>query len=198
MALLAEGIWPCTVLNGAFGEDMSGSPQVQISIRIDDGPNKGRHCTYEDQVNARSSLYIGRSCKAVGWKGGPAGDDPETLKADIDTWIKATGGKTTVEIRHLLIKTGKREGQIWDKVNSLGRGPRPLKAASPERLADAREAMRAALAADSAAGAADGAYDEPPHDDVPHAAGSAISDDDIPFVSSMFDHEPIAIARVLR
>lgn len=159
MALMAEGIWPCKVLSGKFGEDDRGQPQVQVNVQITEGPNTGRRCTYEDVVNARSGLYIGRSCKAVGWKG----DKIETLKADIDAWIVATGGETTVEIKHIEIKTGKRAGQIWDKPNSLGRGPRPLKEPARSTLDDANDAMRMAMESD----AGDGRDEDAPPSDEP-------------------------------
>lgn len=170
MALKAEGIFPCIVLGANFGDDDRGSPQVQINVRIDDGPNKGQSCTYEEQVNTKSALYLGRSCTAVGWQG----RDLRTLKDDVSKWIEKTGGKTTVEIRHLEMKRGKQydrwvtDGQqgpapVWDKVNSIGRGPRVLKEPSSDNLNDANEAMRAAMAADTG-------------EDVNHA-----SDDRIPF-----------------
>jgi hypothetical protein len=181
MSLLEEGIWPCTVLSANSGQDDKGAPQVQISVRIDDGPSKGRQCTYEDQVNNKSAPYVGRSCKAVGWKG----NSLVTLHDDCEAWITSTGGKSTVEIKHLEIKTGKRAGQIWDKPNSIGRGPRVLKEMDQRNLADADEVLRNALNADTSGG-----YD----DDVPHAG----SRDDIPFASSAFSAEPAAIARVLR
>src|SRR6185312_1833587 len=111
MSLLAEGIWPCTVLSANAGQNDKGAPQVQINVRIDDGPSKGRQCTYEDQVNNKSAPYIGRSCKAVGWRG----HSLVSLHDDAVKWIAETGGKSTVEIKHLEIKTGKRAGQIWDK-----------------------------------------------------------------------------------
>ena len=145
MALKTEGIWPCTVLSGRFGVDSKDSPTVIINVEITDGPDKGKRCTYEDQVNAKSALYVGRSCKAVGWKG----VDLSTLEADIAAHVAATGGATTVEIRHLEIKTGKRAGSTWDKVNSIGRQEKSVKAASGERLTDANEAMRQAMADDS-------------------------------------------------
>ncbi len=144
MTLLAEGTWPCTALSASFGEDDRGSPQVQINVRIDDGPSAGQQCAYEDQVNAKSALYISRSCKAVGWRG----PDLSTLKTDVAAWIVKTGGKTTVEIKHLEIKKGPKAGQVWAKPNAIGRGPRVLKDPSHERLADANEAMRAAMSAD--------------------------------------------------
>lgn len=184
MSLLEEGIWPCTVLTGAFGVDDRGSPQVQISVRIDDGPSKGRQCTYEDQVNAKSALYVGRSCKACGWKG----ESLESLHADISAWIEKTGGKSTVEIKHIEIKNGKRAGQIWDKPNSIGRGPRPLQAATGERLNDANDAMRAAMMADgSGVDNGGGGYDDAPPP----------GDDNIPFVTCAM-RDVTAIAKVLR
>lgn len=176
MALMDEGIWPCTVLTANFGEDDKGKPQVQINVRIDEGPSAGRVCTYEDTVTAKSALYVGRSCKSIGWKGVAL----STLKADAEAWIAATGGRSTVEIKHLEIKTGKRAGQIWDKPNSIGRGPRVLKAASAGTAADADEAMRRAMAEDAASG------------------GGSGPDDDIPFMTADISRDVNPIARVLR
>ncbi len=172
-ALKAQGIWPCDVLSATAGEDDKGAINVQINVRISDGPDKGQLCTYEDTINNKSALYIARSCKAVGWNGG----NVNTLAADVQKWIAATGGKSTVEIKHIEIKNGKRAGQIWDKPNSIGRGPRVLKAPTDENLTDANDAMRAALEADG---------------------GGAVDDENIPFASCDINHEPTAIARVLR
>lgn len=183
----AEGIWPCIVLGANFGEDDKGSPNVQINVKIDDGPSKGQTCTYEDQVNAKSALYIGRSARAVGWRGKTL----TTLKEDCANWIATTGGKSTVEIKHLQIKTGKRAGEIWDKPNSIGRGPRVLQAPSDERLADADEAMRQAMAADGG----------PPPDDDFGGYGSGQpgkGDDDVPFIASAMSRDVNPIAKVLR
>lgn len=161
--LLAEGIWPCIVLSGDAGE-IDGVIKARINVKIDDGPSKGRFCTYEDEVNSRSSLYIGRSLKAAGWKG----EDLATVANDIAEWVAATGGKSSVEIKHIPTK----KGTIWDKPNSIGRGPKPMKAAGGETLKDANDAMRRAMAEDNAGG--------PPHDDVPHAGSDP---DDIPFAT---------------
>lgn len=154
--LLAEGIFPCTVTSASFGENDKGIPQVQINVRIDDGPSAGRSCTYEDQVNNKSALYVRRSCAAAGWKG----SDLNTLKSDVQDWIAETGGKTTVEIRYVEIKKGRKydawvdagcpvaDKPLWDKVNSIGRGAKPLREPSADNLADANEAMREAARAD--------------------------------------------------
>lgn len=186
MSLLAEGIWPCVVTSAAFG-DNEGSPDVQINVKITEGPSAGRACTYQDQVNGKSAIYVGRSCKAVGLKG----TDLSKLKEDCAAWIARTGGVSTVEIKHISLKRGQRfdrwvEGgkqgdpPIWDKPNSIGRGAKPLAPASGALLRDANEAMSRALAADG------GADDEPP------------PNDDIPFASSAFAHDVNPIASVLR
>jgi hypothetical protein len=164
--LLAEGIWPCTILSGTSGEDDRKMLIARINVLFDDGPNKGRTGTYEDKIDARSALYVSRSCKAVGWNG----KSIATLAADIDAWIKKTGGKSTAEVKHIPIKNGKRAGEIWDKINSIGRGPRPLNGAGADTLSDADAALRAAMQADGA---------EPAEDDVPHVA--SVPDDQIPF-----------------
>lgn len=174
MAIKPEGIFPCTVISASFGQDDKNSPQVQINVRIDEGAAAGQLCTYEDQVNAKSALYVGRSCKAVGW----SGKDLNTLADDCAKWVTATGGKSTVEIKHLEIRTGRRAGQIWDKVNSIGRGSRKLAAASGELLDDANQAMRDAMAAD--------------------AAGGGDGDGDIPFASCDITLDVNPVARVLR
>ena len=179
MALKAEGIWPCIVLGAAFGEDddprRAGVLRVRINAQIDGGPDKGRFCTYEDDVSNKSAIHVMRSCEAVGWKGGPRGDDLNTLAADCDAWIKESGGKALLEVKHLLIKNGKRAGETWDKVNSIRRVARPLKQGSAEALADAREAMRRAR--EDMGGA-------PPADEYPPPAAppaAPVSDDEIPF-----------------
>lgn len=163
MALKAEGIWGCTVLGGKAGENDKGIPNVQINVQIDEGPSAGMRATYEDEVNARTAKYVGWSLKAVGWTGGSL----RGLEQEIADWIAKTGGKTTVEIKHLEIKNGKNAGKIWDKVNGLGRGARPLKPMTSQSLSDADEAMRMAM----------GDIDSPPPDDVPPPN----DDDRLPF-----------------
>lgn len=146
--LLDEGFWTCTVLSATTGENKN-SLNVQINVRIEDGPSAGRLCTYEDSVNAKSATYIQRSCKAVGWTGGKTGYDLKTLAADVDAWVAKTGGKSTVEVRHLDVKNGPNAGTVWAKVSSIGRGgPRVLGTPTAELLADANEAMRRAMADD--------------------------------------------------
>jgi hypothetical protein len=135
------GIWGCTVLSGKALE-VDGVPAVQINVVIDDGPSKGQRCTYEDTVNAQSAKYVNWSIAAVGWKGKTL----STLEADINEWIAKTGGKTTVEIKHLEIKRGKKAGELWDKVSGIGRGaPKPGKPLAGSTLSDADEAMRSVL-----------------------------------------------------
>lgn len=197
--LLAAGFWPCTVIGGGAGEETdknnkpTGKIKARVNVKFDDGPSKGRLATYEDEVNARSSLYISRSLKAVGWKG----KSLSTVADDIAAWVKETGGKTTAEVRHIEIKKGKRYDEwledgahgsppIWDKVNSIGRGPRPLAIPAAESLSDADEAMRRAMAEDG---------DDAQNGAPPPAA--PVGDDEIPFATCA----PIGlgeIARVIR
>lgn len=187
--VLAAGNWPCVVLSADFGEN-DGSPDVQINVRITDGPSAGRTCTYQDQVNGKSALYVLRSARAVGWEG--KGIDLSTLKADCAAWIKKTGGATTVEIKHIELKRGRKydawvEGgrkgaaPIWDKPNAIGRGAKPLAPPKAETLADANEAMRRAMEMEGSAPA-----DEPAPDD-----------DRIPFLSCSTS-DLGAVARVLK
>lgn len=150
MALLAEGVWKCTVLSAEAGE-VDGKIKARVNVKIEDGPSTGRTCTYEDSIDARSSLYVARSLTAVGW----GGKSLSTLKADCEKWIAASGGKSTVEIRHIEIKNGKRAGQIWDKPSAIGRGPKVMKEATGDTLADADEAMRKAMQDDGLAAPAD-------------------------------------------
>lgn len=196
---LAEGIWPCVVLSGSAGEsdEKPSVVIVRINVKFDDGPSKGRTATYEDEINAKSSIYVLRSMRAAGWKG-------KTVAAfgdDVEEWIKRTGGKSTVEVRHIEVKKGKkfdkwveggRQGSppIWDKVNSIGRGAKPLVAPKGEALSDADEALRKAMQEDGSW--SDGA---PPTDDAPHSA--ATDPDDIPFISCSAS-DRTAIAKVLR
>ena len=189
---LAEGTWPCTVLSAECGED-KGLITVRINVKIDDGPSKGRQCSYEDRVDAKSAPYVARSCKGVGW----SGKLPlvETFVPDVEKWIKATGGKSTVQIRYVDIKRGKKydewfdewnawkdggkvgdppQAPIWDKVQSIGAGPKPLAAASKTAAQDADEYLSRALADEGSA--------PPPTDDAPHAA--EMDPDSIPFITS--------------
>lgn len=178
----AAGIWPCIVQDGSVGEqlDKSNKPTgrlvARVNVTIDGGPDKGRMVTYEDEVNAKSSLYIGRSLKNCGWKE----KSLSTVSKDIEEWVKATGGKSSVEIRHIEIKKGKRYDEwldetggagnppIWAKANSIGRGPRPLAAPAADALSDADEQMRRAMAEDSGGS-----------DDAP--TSKPVDDDSIPF-----------------
>lgn len=173
--LLEEGFWPCSVLGGEAG-NADGIAKVRINVRFDDGPNRGRTGYYEDKIDARSALYVSRSMRAVGWQT----DKLVTFADDVNAWIKATGGKSTAEVKHIPTK----KGTIWDKINSIGRGPKPMTALRGDTLADAEEALRKAMAEDGA----------PPEDDVPHAGDS----DDIPFLTASAHASLGEIAKVLR
>ncbi len=120
MANLTEGDWTCTVLGATTGMDDNEQIVVRINVKIDDGPDAGRSCTYEDTINPKSALYISRSCKAVGWRGVHI---TETLTADVADWVEKTGGKSTVTVEHLIIKKGKN----YDKWVTDGcKGPQPI------------------------------------------------------------------------
>lgn len=174
------GIWKCTVLSARFAADNDKRKSfVTVTVAITDGPNKGEHCAYEEEVTAQQGPYILRSINRIGW----AGKSLSTLEADVAAWIKATGGASTVEIRHLEIKRGKRAGEIWDKVSSIGyTGERALAAPIGEVLSDADDVMRRAM--ESGGGVDPGA--PPP------------ADDDIPFASAAMGHDVSPIARVIR
>ncbi len=190
----AEGIYGCQVIGGKAGE-VDGVMNVQITVQITDGPDKGQRCTYEDTVNASSAKYVNWSLSAAGWKGKAPEWDFTTLEKDIEEWIAKTGGASTVEIKHIEIKRGKafdkweaggRAGPrpVWDKVAGIGRGAaRAMKAPSAETLKGASGYMREAM----------GDMGGPPPDDVPHAG----DEDAIPFVTSSM-RDLTAVARVLR
>lgn len=144
MAEPAEGMWQCKVLGGEAAADDRDIITVRINVQIAEGPDSGRKVTYEDRVNNLSAKYILQTCRAVGWRA--AGKLEDTLRADVDAWVASTGGASTVEIKHLLIKNGKNAGKTWAKANSLGRGPRPLKAPTKASSDDAHAAMMAAMA----------------------------------------------------
>lgn len=174
-----EGTWNCIVLGGEANADDKDIMHVRINVQITEGPDKGRKVTYDEQVNNKSAKYVAMSAKAVGWQGGRL---ESTFRADVEAWLKATGGASTVEIQHIERKTGKEydkwydggcQGQrpFWAKARSIGRGPKPLKAPSQQSANDADEAMRAAMAESNGGGG--GGYDEAPPP----------SDDDIPFIT---------------
>lgn len=152
--LLAEGFWPCEVLSGEAGT-VDGVVKARINVRFTDGPNAGRPTTYEDRIDAKSSLYVMRSMTAVGWQG----KGLATFADDVAAWIAKTGGKSTAEIKHIPTK----KGTIWDKCNRIGGGPRPMVAAAGEALNDAEEMLRKAMQDDGL---------------VP---SDAVDDDSIPF-----------------
>lgn len=184
MAEPVEGTWKCTVLGGEANADDRDIVHCRINVQIDEGPDKGRRVTYDEQVNNKSAKYVVMSARAVGWRGQGLLED--TFRADVETWIKATGGASTVEIQHVERKTGKQAGTFWGKARSIGRGPKPLKAPSREASADANDAIRAALAAaedGNGGGGGGGGYDDTPPP----------SDEDIPFatVAPLADRDPI-------
>lgn len=180
--LLAEGTWPCTVKWAKSGCDEKNVMNVQVRVRIDDGPSAGRECTYEDRVDNKSAPYVRRSLLAIGWSGKLL----RTVADDCASWITRTGGASTVEIKHIEIKNGKRAGKIWDKPNAIGRGgARELRAPDAASLADADEALMRAAADDQGGGG--GGYDDR---DAPPPG-----DDD--FCTSSLSREPRSIARVI-
>lgn len=171
----SEGIWSCTVIGAKAGE-LDGVPNVQITVQITDGPDKGQRCTYEEVINTQTSKYVRWSCEPIGWKGASL----RTLEEDVAAWITKTGGASTVEIKHIAVKKGKAfkkwedggcvgPSPIWDKVSGIGKGsPRPLAPLASVALKDADDAMR------SSGGG-------PPDDDVPHAASGGYDPyDDLP------------------
>lgn len=143
--MLAEGIFPVVVTSASYGEDDKGQIAVHVGVTFTDGPSKGQSGTYSDQVNNKSALYIGRSLKAIGWQGRTL----SSLSDDVQKYIANSGGRTTAEVKHIPIKNGPRAGQIWDKINSLGRGPKPLKQPTHATLADAESALAAAMRLDA-------------------------------------------------
>lgn len=145
MSLIEAGYWPCTVQSAEYGAHPRNPNDAvaRITVRIDEGPSAGRVVSYEDVINARSSLYVARSCKAVGWQG----QKFTTLADDCAKWIAKTGGKSTVEIKHIPTKSGR----IWDKANSIGRGgSKALGSLSADALAEADRMLRDALANEGA------------------------------------------------
>lgn len=197
--VINEGIWACTVLGGEVGQDDREVMRVRIHVMITEGDDKGRKVTYEDQVNYKSAKYIAQSAKAVGWQGGRL---EQTFRRDVDAWIAKTGGASTVEIKHVEVKSGKNAGTIWAKPNSIGRGSRPLAPPSRATSDDAHEAMMAALAEEDAIspqengrGRADGGYGY--SDGGGDYGAPPPGDDDVPFIFCVLS-EPSPIARMLR
>lgn len=181
MAELVEGIWKCKVLGGEANADDKDIITVRISVEILDGPDKGRRATYEDRVNNKSAKYIALSARAVGWRA--RGKVEETFRTDVDEWIARTGGESTVEIEHILRKTGAKAGTYWGKPRSIGRKPKALVRPSREASDDANDAMIRAVAElnESNNSGGGGGYD-----DVPPP-----SDDNIPFISDSPAHDRV-------
>lgn len=186
MAEPVEGIWKCTVLGGEANADDKDIVHCRINVQIDEGPDKGRRVTYDEQVNNKSARYVVMSARAVGWRG--QGRLEDTFHSDVDAWIKATGGVSTVEIQHIKRKTGKQAGTFWGKARSIGRRQSLLKPPSQSASDDANDAIQAALAAAQETNGGGGGYDDAPPP----------SDDDIPFISCSTAAEYRGIAKVLR
>lgn len=166
----SEGIWNCKVLGGDYNADEKNIVVARINVQLTEGPDQGRKMTYEEQINNKSSKYVVQSMKAVGWKGGRP---DTTFKSDVEAWIKATGGVTTVEIQHVERKNGPKAGTYWAKARSIGRGAKPLKPPTQEASDDAWQALQGAMTDQD-----DRSSAPPPSDDdnIPPPA-----DDDIPF-----------------
>jgi len=203
MSDIAAGFWPCKVLDGFYGDDSRNIPVVRINVEITKGEHKGKMYTYEEAVNNKQAPYIARTCKAVGWKC----QTLATIESDVAEWVKATGGESTIEIKHIEMRRGKRFDEwdrggrvgpapIWVKPNSIGRGPAPLKASSQENLTDSDAALRAALAEDAGGQSGQMYSGAPPSDDIPPPG----DEDAIPFIScsSAYDRTVAQIAKVLR
>jgi hypothetical protein len=174
-----QGIWNCIVLGGEANANDKDIVSCRISVQINEGPDKGRKVTYDEQVNNKSAKYVVMSAMAVGWRG--QGRLEDTFRRDVDAWIAKTGGASTVEIQNV----NRKDGTIWGKARSIGRGLKPLKAPSRQASDDADEAIRAALA--DAGNAVDSGA--PPADDVPPPG----DEDSIPFITltAIADRDPI-------
>ena len=191
MSEVAAGFWPCKVIDAVYGANDKNSPVVRINVEISEGPGKGQRHTYEEVVDNKQAPYIARTCQAVGWRGVTLA----TIKDDVAAWVAATGGISTVEIKHIEVKKGRKfekwisGGQqgpapVWVKAGSIGRGQRPLKQARHEDLADADDMLRRAMAEDGGNNSGGGGYDDvpPPTDE-----------DNIPFISQsmLADRDPV-------
>lgn len=198
MGLKLEGIWKCNVLSASSGENDKHLIEVFINVEITEGIDIGKRCTYSEVIDGKSAQYAALSMMAVGW----AGKTSRTLKDDVAAWIARTGGESTVEIKHLLVKSGKKAGSTWDKVGSIGRKPRELRpvSAQNEMLIDADKALADAIANGDFGGFGGDVSDEPPPDDIPHysSGGGDAPQDDIPFMTCDVVREPSPIASILR
>lgn len=184
MAILTEGTWPCKILSASTGADYRNLFAVQINCELIEGPDKGKRVTYEQSVDAKSAKYVGPSCKAIGWQGITL----DSLADDVAKWISKTGGVSTVDIKHFDLKKpeaiakaeARGEPAKFAKANAIGRGAKPLTAASVESKSDADAALRSFMGA--------GGTPEAGHAD----------DDEIPFTVSSMSADVSAISRVLR
>lgn len=184
MAILIEGIWKCKVLGANYGlqkDDRKpndiGLAHVTINVEITEGADKGRRASYEETIDGKSATYAAKSCLAIGWKGKTL----STIKGDCDEWIKETGGESTVEIKHLVVrKDGPKQGTTFAKVGAIGRRQpvlhQPTDSDGRERLNDADEQMQRALAEAANAGSGGATYVD---DDIPFATIDVVSTGEI-------------------
>ena len=169
--LISQGSFLARAVSGSYGDDTKGRLAVRVELELLAGPDTGQHITYTGLVNAKSAPYVGKDMKAVGWKGGSL----QTIGDD----VAATKAEAQIEIEHKNANDAKDPNRVFAVVRSIGRGAVALKPPSASSLNDADEALRAAMG-------------------EPAAGGGGGKDDDLPFASCSIDHEPTAIARMLR
>jgi hypothetical protein len=137
--MIAEGTHTCRVLSAKIGKGVDGSPTVEIRVEVTNGPSAGQRCEYVEKVNDSTAKFVEKSIRAVGWRGGSLGG----IEADCARWVKDTGGESMVTVKHLTVRNGPRAGQLFDKVQAIGRVERVLEPIDRAGLAEADAAMRA-------------------------------------------------------
>ena len=135
--LIAQGSFLARAVSGSFGLDSKGRHAARVEFELLAGPDAGQRITYTGLVNAKSAPYVGKDLKGAGWKC----VDLSSLEVD----VKATHVETQIDIEHKSANDPREPDRVFAVVRSIGRGAMPLGKPSASDLADANEAMRAAL-----------------------------------------------------
>lgn len=187
--ILTDGTWKALAYFAAAGENPKrpGVITLQISVVIDEGPDRGKQAHYSEEITGKNSRYVAQAARAIGWQA--KGPLEQTIAADFAAWKSQTGGKTTAEIQTLERKDGSGR---FSKVRSVGRAPQAELRISVDSEASrwSHEQMLAALAEMERDSGAAPAVDRAVRSDIDRAAQSYGSDapppsdtpdDEIPF-----------------
>lgn len=135
--VVAQGSYLARAIGASSGMDSKERLTARVEFELLAGPDAGQRITYSGLINAKSAKYVGPDLKAVGWKG----ETLKTLEAD----VIAARAEVPIEIEHKNANDSKDANRVFAVVRSIARGAAALKAPSQQDMADADEALHAAM-----------------------------------------------------